>query len=99
MSSRPREAASPVTELPGPTLSEIRAARERAAEVAVVTPMESSRFLTELLGVPVQLKAENLQRTGSYKVRGAYNRLSRLSEEERARGVVAASAGNHAQGV
>jgi threonine dehydratase len=88
-----------VTELPGPTLDEIRAARERASAVAVVTPMESSRFLTELLEVPVHLKAENLQRTGSYKIRGAYNRLARLSEEERARGVVAASAGNHAQGV
>jgi threonine dehydratase len=88
-----------VTELPGPTLDEIRAARERASAVAVVTPMESSRFLTELLEVPVHLKAENLQRTGSYKIRGAYNRLARLSDEERARGVVAASAGNHAQGV
>jgi len=88
-----------VTELPGPSLAEIRAARERAAAVAVVTPMESSRFLSEVLGVPVHLKAESLQRTGSYKIRGAYSRLSRLSAEERARGVVAASAGNHAQGV
>jgi len=88
-----------VTELPGPSLAEIRAARERAGEVAVVTPMESSRFLGQLLGVPVYLKAESLQRTGSYKIRGAYNRLSQLSDEERARGVVAASAGNHAQGV
>ena len=88
-----------MTELPGPSLAEIRAARERAGEVAVVTPMESSRFLGQLLGVPVYLKAESLQRTGSYKIRGAYNRLSQLSDEERARGVVAASAGNHAQGV
>jgi threonine dehydratase len=88
-----------VTELPGPSLAEIRAARERAGEVAVVTPMESSRFLGQLLGVPVYLKAESLQRTGSYKIRGAYNRLSQLSDEERSRGVVAASAGNHAQGV
>jgi threonine dehydratase len=61
--------------------------------------MESSIFLSEVLGSPVFLKCENLQRTGSYKIRGAYNRLSKLSEEERARGVVAASAGNHAQGV
>ncbi len=52
-----------------------------------------------MLGSPVYLKCENLQRTGSYKIRGAYNRLSKLSETERARGVVAASAGNHAQGV
>lgn len=85
--------------LPGPTLDEIRAARERVAAVAEITPMESSRFLSEIAGVPVYLKAENLQRTGSYKIRGAYNRLSQLTEEERAHGVVAASAGNHAQGV
>ena len=71
-------------QLPGPTLAEIRAARERAARVAVVTPMEESRFLSEQLGVPVHLKAESLQRTGSYKIRGAYNRLSQLSEEEAA---------------
>jgi len=88
-----------VTELPGPSLAEIRTARERAAEVAVVTPMEYSRFLTDVVGAPVHLKAENLQRTGSYKIRGAYNRLSQLTPEERERGVVAASAGNHAQGV
>ncbi len=88
-----------MTELPGPSLAEIRAARERASAVAVVTPMEESRFLSEVLGAPVHLKAESLQRTGSYKIRGAYNRLSQLTEEERARGVVAASAGNHAQGV
>ena len=76
---------------------------ERAAEliegVAVRTPMEESRWLSALTGSPVLLKCENLQRTGSFKVRGAYTRMSRLSEEERARGVVAASAGNHAQGV
>ncbi len=67
--------------------------------VAQITPMESSRYLAEVLGSPVYLKCENLQRTGSYKIRGAYNRLSQLTAEERARGVVAASAGNHAQGV
>lgn len=61
--------------------------------------MEKSRTLAEVLGHPVFLKAENLQRTGSYKIRGAYNRLSQLTDEEKARGVVAASAGNHAQGV
>ncbi|MFT4231486.1 MAG: threonine ammonia-lyase [Leucobacter sp.] len=64
------------------------------------TPLESSRYLAEILGVSkVYLKCENLQRTGAYKLRGAYNRLTQLSEEERVRGVVAASAGNHAQGV
>ena len=61
--------------------------------------MEESRWLSALTGSPVLLKCENLQRTGSFKVRGAYTRMSHLSEEERARGVVAASAGNHAQGV
>jgi threonine dehydratase len=82
-----------------PTLGELDEARGIVAAVASVTPMESSRYLSELLGSQVHLKCENLQRTGSYKIRGAYNRMVRLSPEERARGVVAASAGNHAQGV
>jgi threonine dehydratase len=85
--------------LPGPSLADIRTARERVSAVVATTPMEDSRFLSDTLGHPVFLKAENLQRTGSYKIRGAYNRLAQLSEEEKARGVVAASAGNHAQGV
>ncbi|WP_394769805.1 threonine ammonia-lyase [Lacisediminihabitans sp.] len=85
--------------LAGPTLAEFEAARAVVARVAEVTPMESSRFLSEVLGSPVYLKCENLQRTGSYKIRGAYNRLAKLTDEEKARGVVAASAGNHAQGV
>jgi threonine dehydratase len=89
----------PESPLVGPTLADIEAARDAVSCVASVTPMESSRFLAEILGVPVYLKCENLQRTGSYKVRGAYNRMSKLTPEERARGVVAASAGNHAQGV
>ncbi|WP_127129761.1 threonine ammonia-lyase [Georgenia sp. SYP-B2076] len=67
--------------------------------VAHRTPVESSTTLEGVVGSPVWLKAENLQRTGSFKVRGAYLRMSRLSESERAHGVVAASAGNHAQGV
>jgi len=83
----------------GPTLAEFEEARERVAAVADITPMETARFLSDTLGSPVFLKCENLQRTGSYKIRGAYNRLSRLTDEEKARGVVAASAGNHAQGV
>ncbi|HEY8911998.1 threonine ammonia-lyase [Lacisediminihabitans sp.] len=89
----------PDTTLAGPTLAEFEAARAVVARVAEVTPMESSRFLSEVLGSPVYLKCENLQRTGSYKIRGAYNRLAKLTDEEKARGVVAASAGNHAQGV
>jgi len=85
--------------LAGPTLAEIREARERVSSVVDTTPMEKSRYLRELLGQDVYFKAENLQRTGSYKIRGAFNLLSQLSPEQRARGVVAASAGNHAQGV
>jgi threonine dehydratase len=94
----PTVAASP-TAIPGPTLAEVESARVVVNAVAELTPMETSRYLSEILGAPVHLKTENLQRTGSYKIRGAYNRMSRLSEEEKARGVIAASAGNHAQGV
>ena len=83
----------------GCTLADIEAARAAIADIAVVTPMEESRWLSALVGGPVGLKCENLQRTGSFKIRGAFMRISRLSEEERANGVVAASAGNHAQGV
>ena len=80
-------------------LDDIRAARERLRDVAVQTPVDSSRALSAICGVEVFVKCENLQRTGSFKIRGAYNRIVQLSEEERAAGVVAASAGNHAQGV
>lgn len=87
------------TTIPGPSLAEFESAREVVGRVARQTPMESSRFLADQLGVPVYLKCENLQRTGSYKLRGAYHRISALTQAERDRGVVAASAGNHAQGV
>ncbi|MCZ4066150.1 threonine ammonia-lyase [Microbacterium sp. H37-C3] len=83
----------------GPTPADLDAAAAVLDGVVTRTPMEYSEHLSDLLGVPVHLKLENLQRTGSFKIRGATYRLSRLSEEERARGVVAASAGNHAQGV
>jgi threonine dehydratase len=85
--------------LVGPTLADFEDARTVVSLVTQVTPLESSHYLSDLLGSPVFLKCENLQRTGSYKIRGAYNRLARLTPEEKARGVVAASAGNHAQGV
>jgi len=88
-----------ITTIPGPGLADFEHAREVVSRVARRTPMESSRFLADRLGVPVYLKCENLQRTGSYKLRGASNRIAALSDAERARGVVAASAGNHAQGV
>ncbi|MGH8969072.1 MAG: threonine ammonia-lyase [Actinomycetes bacterium] len=81
------------------TLDDVRAARELLAGVIRDTPVQGSRPLSERVGGPVWLKCENLQRAGSFKIRGAYTRISRLSGEERARGVVAASAGNHAQGV
>ena len=81
------------------SLADIEAVADLVADVAITTPMEQSRWLQDLVDGPVLLKCENLQRTGSFKIRGAYVRLSRLSAEERARGVVAASAGNHAQGV
>ncbi len=81
------------------SLIDIREARELLRGIAIETPMEGSRLLSGLAGGPVQLKLENLQRTGSFKTRGAYVRLSRLTPEQRASGVVAASAGNHAQGV
>jgi threonine dehydratase len=78
---------------------DIVAARELLSDVVSTTPVLYSRVLSELAGGPVYLKCENLQRTGSFKVRGAYVRIARLSDAERSRGVVAASAGNHAQGV
>lgn len=81
------------------TVAEIQAAAELLAPVVRHTPMESSRPLSDRVGGPVYLKCENLQRTGSFKIRGAYTRISRLTDAERAAGVVAASAGNHAQGV
>ena len=80
-------------------LADIQAARELLEGVVSTTPVAGARALSELCAGPVWLKCENLQRTGSFKIRGAYTRISRLDDVERARGVVAASAGNHAQGV
>ncbi|WP_329271619.1 threonine ammonia-lyase [Streptomyces sp. NBC_01451] len=81
------------------TLDDVRGAQKMLMGVARVTAMEGSRYLSQLVGAPVHLKCENLQRTGSFKLRGAYVRIAGLLAEERAAGVVAASAGNHAQGV
>ena len=81
------------------SVDEVRAAADLLRGVARYTPMESSRPLATAVGGPVYLKCENLQRTGSFKIRGAYVRIARLSDPEKAAGVVAASAGNHAQGV
>ena len=82
-----------------PTLADIKAARERLAGVARETPVFSSETLARRTGRPVLLKAENLQRTGSFKIRGAVNKIHQLSGTERAAGVVAATAGNHGQSV
>jgi threonine dehydratase len=82
-----------------PSLDDFLQAQKRIAKIAIKTPMLQSHWLSEQTGSNIWLKCENLQRTGAYKLRGAYNMLSQLSPEERARGVVAASAGNHAQGV
>ena len=86
-------------EIPLVGLAQIEAARVLLDGVSRTTPMEGSRALAEQVGGPVYLKCENLQRTGSFKIRGAYVRIARLSPDQRANGVVAASAGNHAQGV
>jgi threonine dehydratase len=82
-----------------PTLADIQAARERLSGVVRATPVQSSETLGRLTGRHVVLKPENLQRTGSFKIRGAVNRLLRLTPTERRAGVVAASAGNHGQAV
>lgn len=81
------------------TADDVRAAAQLLAGVVRTTPVVHSRALADLVGGPVHLKCENLQRGGSFKVRGAYVRMARLDAGERSRGVVAASAGNHAQGV
>ena len=81
------------------TLADIEAASQRLEGVVRRLPVHSARWLSDRIGGPAFLATENLQRAGSFKIRGAYNRLSQLDESERAVGVVAASAGNHAQGV
>ncbi|OON81435.1 threonine ammonia-lyase [Streptomyces tsukubensis] len=84
---------------PAVTLDDVLGAQKMLSGVARATAMEGSRHLSRLVGAPVHFKCENLQRTGSFKLRGAYVRIAGLLPEERAAGVVAASAGNHAQGV
>ena len=91
---RPSERASHTV-----SLHDIKAAQESLVGVIADIPVANARWLTELVGGPVYLIPENLQRAGSFKIRGAYNRLAKLTEKERESGVVAASAGNHAQGV
>jgi len=80
-------------------IADVRGAAERIDGIIRDLPVQGARWLSDQVGGPVYLVPENLQRAGSFKIRGAYNRIAQLSDEERARGVVAASAGNHAQGV
>ncbi len=93
------EPAEATSSVPLVGLEDIEAAAFLLGGVVRPTPLEHSRALSEQVGGDVWLKCENLQRTGSFKLRGAYTRLARLPADERVRGVVAASAGNHAQGV
>lgn len=79
--------------------ADIQGAAARIQGVIRNLPVQGARWLSDQVAGPVFLIPENLQRAGSFKIRGAYNRIAQLSESERARGVVAASAGNHAQGV
>lgn len=82
-----------------PTLADLEAARDALRGIVHNTPLLESEGLSRLSGCSVYLKAESLQRTGSFKLRGAYNRIHRLSPDEQSHGVIAASAGNHGQGV
>ena len=82
-----------------PTIDDIRAAAQRIEGAVIKTPMLVSRTLSDVIGAEIWLKFENLQFTAAYKERGALNKLLQLSPEERAQGVIAASAGNHAQAV
>ena len=89
----------PTPAVKAPTLAEFELAQDVVSQVAIETPVLHSNYLSQIIGHDVFLKCENLQRTGAYKLRGAYNRMSKLTAAERRKGVVAASAGNHAQGV
>ena len=87
--------------MPNPivTLHDVYMARQRIADIATRTPLIHSPRLAELVGSPVYLKAESLQQTGSFKIRGAANRMLNLTDEERSRGVIAVSSGNHGRAV
>ncbi|MEP7210605.1 MAG: threonine/serine dehydratase [Alphaproteobacteria bacterium] len=82
-----------------PTFADVEDAASRLKDVTVRTPLLRYEELDRLVGAPVWIKPENLQRTGSFKMRGAWNRISRIPEADRSKGIVAFSSGNHAQGV
>ena len=93
----PASASEPAVKLP--TFADVQAAAQRLQDLAVRTPLIESPALNDRVGGRVLMKAETLQRTGSFKFRGAFNRISQIPEADRAGGVVAYSSGNHAQGV
>src|SRR5205823_841517 len=94
-----RRCSGLATQQTAPTLADIEQARARLDGIARVTPVYPSETFSRIVGRDIQLKAENLQRTGAFKIRGAFNKLVQLSDAERERGVVAATAGNHGQAV
>src|SRR5215472_4171939 len=94
MTSTPARAVAPTV-----TLREIRQAMSRIRDSIYLSPCAQSEYFSQHTGNSVYLKLDNLQRTGAFKERGALNKLLTLTPEERSRGVIAASAGNHAQGV
>src|SRR5690554_543669 len=81
------------------SLEDIQKARESINDVIFSTKLIQSKKISTLSGNQVFLKCENLQKTGSFKIRGAYNKITNLTEEQKSKGVIASSAGNHAQGV
>ena len=81
------------------TLHDVYKARQKIAAITIRTPLIRSPLLTELIGVSVYLKAENLQKTGSFKIRGSANKMLSLTDEEKARGVITVSSGNHGRAV
>jgi len=94
-----KQAADPAALVEGTTIADVYRAAKQLEGVVAKTALIKSEFFSELSGNEVYLKPENLQHTGAFKLRGAYNRISHLTEDEKARGVITASAGNHAQGV
>lgn len=88
-----------ICDMPMPALSDIIKAKKNLEKIVKRTDLERSKSFSNMVGAQVYLKLENLQSTGSFKIRGAYNHISRLSPEDKERGVLCASAGNHAQGV
>jgi len=88
-----------ICDMPMPALSDIIKAKKKLEKIVKRTDLERSKSFSNMVNAQVYLKLENLQSTGSFKIRGAYNHISNLSPEDKERGVLCASAGNHAQGV